>query len=58
MRVTYDPEKRERTLEDRGLDFEDAGIVFAGVTLEVEDTRRTMVKCESSVMASSQIAWW
>jgi uncharacterized DUF497 family protein len=40
MGVTYDPEKRERTLEERGLDFEDAEIVFAGVTLEVEDTRR------------------
>jgi len=40
MRVTYDPEKRERALEERGLDFEDAGIVFAGVTLEVEDTRK------------------
>lgn len=40
MRVTYDPEKRERTLEDRGLDFDDARFVFAGVTLEVEDTRK------------------
>ena len=40
MRVTYDPEKRERTLKERGLDFEDAGLVFAGVTLEVEDTRK------------------
>jgi uncharacterized DUF497 family protein len=40
MRVTYDPEKRDRTLEERGLDFEDAEIVFAGVTLEVEDTRK------------------
>ncbi len=40
MRVTYDPEKRERALEERGLDFEDAGLVFAGVTLEVEDTRK------------------
>ena len=39
MRVTYDPEKRERTLRERGLDFEDAAHVFAGVTLEVEDTR-------------------
>ena len=39
MRVTYDPEKRERTLDDRGLDFQDAEIVFAGKTLEVEDTR-------------------
>jgi uncharacterized DUF497 family protein len=40
MRVTYDPEKRDRTLEERGLDFEDAEVVFAGVTLEVEDTRK------------------
>jgi uncharacterized protein len=40
MRVTYDPEKRERTLQERGLDFEDAKLVFAGVTLEVEDTRK------------------
>jgi uncharacterized DUF497 family protein len=40
MRVTYDREKRERTLRERGLDFEDAAIVFAGVTLEVEDTRK------------------
>jgi len=28
MRVTYDPEKRDRTLEERGLDFDDAGVVF------------------------------
>ncbi len=40
MRVNYDPEKRDRTLEERGLDFEDAAVVFAGVTLEVEDTRQ------------------
>lgn len=40
MRVTYDPEKREQTLRERGLDFEDAEMVFSGVTLEVEDTRR------------------
>ena len=40
MRVTYDPEKRERTLEERGLDFEDAKFVFSGATLEVEDTRK------------------
>ena len=40
MRVTYDPEKRERTLQERGLDFEDAKFVFSGATLEVEDTRK------------------
>ena len=40
MRVSSDPEKRECTLRERGLDFEDAAILFAGVTLEVEDTRK------------------
>ncbi|MGH8563394.1 MAG: BrnT family toxin [Gammaproteobacteria bacterium] len=38
--MTYDPAKRARTLAERGLDFEDASIVFAGATLEVEDTRK------------------
>jgi uncharacterized DUF497 family protein len=38
--VTFDPVKRDKTLEDRGLAFEDAARVFAGVTLEVEDTRK------------------
>jgi hypothetical protein len=40
MRITYDPNKRARTLAARGLDFEDAAIVFAGETAEIEDTRR------------------
>jgi uncharacterized DUF497 family protein len=40
MRVTFDPEKRERTLRERGLDFEDARLVFDGPTLEIEDTRK------------------
>jgi uncharacterized DUF497 family protein len=40
MRVTYDPAKRQQTFEERGLDFEDAAQVFAGVTLEVEDLRK------------------
>lgn len=40
MLVTFDPIKRKATLEDRGLDFNDAGIVFAGPTFEVEDIRR------------------
>jgi len=37
--ISYDPAKRERTLKDRGLDFEDAPIVFSGLTVEVEDMR-------------------
>ena len=40
MRVTFDPIKRAKTLTERGLDFADAALVFAGVTIEIEDTRR------------------
>ena len=40
MRVSYDPAKREKSLADRGLDFEDAVAVFDGLTVEVEDTRK------------------
>ena len=40
MRVTFDPAKRAKTLADRGLDFEDAAIVFRGTTVEIEDRRR------------------
>jgi len=40
VRISYDPRKRKRTLAERGLDFEDAALVFEGVTVEVEDVRR------------------
>jgi len=40
MRITFDAAKREKTLAERGLDFADAAFVFAGITLEVEDTRK------------------
>lgn len=40
MRITFDSAKREKTLAERGLDFADAIVVFSGVTLEVEDTRK------------------
>ena len=40
MQILFDPVKRERALVDRGLDFADAALVFAGVTLEIEDTRK------------------
>ncbi len=40
MRISYDPKRRQRTLDERGLDFEDAVTVFEGLTFEVEDTRR------------------
>jgi uncharacterized DUF497 family protein len=40
VRITFDLAKRDRTLAERGLDFADADLVFAGVTVELEDTRK------------------
>ncbi|MBF0096362.1 MAG: BrnT family toxin [Magnetococcales bacterium] len=37
--ITYDPNKRAKTLEERGLDFKESSAVFAGYTYELEDTR-------------------
>ena len=39
MRITYDPAKRETTLRERGLDFDDAAEVFAGREITRLDTR-------------------
>ncbi|MCD1644944.1 BrnT family toxin [Aurantimonas coralicida] len=38
MRITFDPAKRERTLEE--LDFADADQVFAGTTFDRVDNRQ------------------
>jgi uncharacterized DUF497 family protein len=38
--ITYDPAKRKATWMSRGLDFEDATLVFEGLTAEIEDTRQ------------------
>lgn len=40
MKITYDANKRERTLEERGLDFEDSPKIFSGIVYEIEDTRK------------------
>jgi uncharacterized DUF497 family protein len=40
MKITYDPAKRQRTLAERGLDFEDAPLVFAGKHFTREDDRK------------------
>jgi hypothetical protein len=40
MRITFDPIKRANTLTERGLDFADAALIFGGVTVEIEDTRK------------------
>jgi len=39
MKLSWDPEKRDRTLAERELDFEDAVHVFAGTTIDFIDDR-------------------
>jgi uncharacterized protein len=39
-KITFDPAKRRTALSERGLDFTDAAIVFAGLTITVQDTRK------------------
>jgi uncharacterized DUF497 family protein len=38
--ISFDPGKRAETLKHRGLDFAEAGMVFAGRTVTVQDERR------------------
>ena len=40
MDISFDPAKRSETLERRRLVFADAGEVFAGRTVTVQDKRR------------------
>jgi uncharacterized DUF497 family protein len=40
VKITFDPVKRQAALNERGLNFADAAIVFAGPTITVQDMRR------------------
>jgi uncharacterized DUF497 family protein len=40
LRITFDPAKRKATLEQRGLDFADAGRLFAGEVATEPDLRK------------------
>jgi hypothetical protein len=40
VKISFDPAKRRAALNERGLDFTDAEIVFAGLTITIQDTRR------------------
>jgi uncharacterized DUF497 family protein len=37
--ISFDPAKRDATLAARGLDFADAGKLFAGLTATIRDER-------------------
>ena len=39
MEIEYDPAKRKKTVEKRGLDFNRCDDIFSGPILEMEDTR-------------------
>jgi len=38
--ISYDPQKRSKTLAERSLDFDDARFVFEGKFFETEDLRK------------------
>lgn len=40
MKIIWSEAKRRRTLAERGLDFAEAGLVFAGRTMTLPDERR------------------
>jgi|SRR5665213_3386507 len=40
IKITFDPDKRDWTLRERGLDFVETADVFAGETLDDPDERR------------------
>ena len=39
-KIIFDPDKRERTLRERGLDFLDAALMFDGESFTFDDERR------------------
>ena len=57
MRVTFDPAKRAKTLAERGLDFEDAALVFQGTTVELEDKRRNYGETRMICYGCCPVAW-
>jgi hypothetical protein len=40
VQIEYDPEKRHRTLIERGLDFDCAPEVFSGPVIDIPDERQ------------------
>ncbi|MGH7859403.1 MAG: hypothetical protein ACREQY_18920 [Candidatus Binatia bacterium] len=56
MRITFDPAKRQRNSAERGLDFEDALLVFAGVTVEIEDRRREFSMKKANAREQAKLA--
>jgi len=56
MRIRFDPRKRLRTLEERGLDFLDAESVCAGPPSKPPIAGETMVRRGSFVLDCFEVA--
>ena len=46
MEISYDADKRAKTLAERALDFDDAAQVLAGKTIEFSTTAGTMARSD------------
>ena len=40
LKISFDPSKSDRNLRERGFDFDFAGLIFQGSTIERQDARR------------------
>ena len=56
VRFTWDPEKSERNLAERGFDFAFAASIFQGPTLERIDTRQNYGEVRRSRSASLRVS--
>jgi hypothetical protein len=56
VKITYDPAKREKTLRARGLDFEDAATVFAGLQLTRLDEATTTARTATDLWPARRSA--
>ena len=54
MKITFDPVKRDATLRDRGLDFEEAAEVFAGRVIDIPDLRHDYGEFRISTVGALQ----
>jgi len=58
MGIIYDSAKRDKTLDERGLDFELAAEVFAGMTLTQPDLPPIMASNDSRPLAGCMAGSW
>ncbi len=58
MLIEFDPDKRDKTLAERGLDFARAAEVFAGVSVTVEDARFDYGETRMTTVSVPMGAWW